>query len=433
MFERYYSAVRALQSTIPKETRSYMKPDPDRSFFLERAHRFMKRLGNPERGFKVVHVTGTSGKGSTAAMIYSVLYAAGKTVGLKTSPFVTTSIENVQINGQLVDPLVFAEAVETVMPVFEEIEREDPEYLPSYSEVFFAVALVCFQKINCEWIVVEVGCGGRFDYTNVFEKKVAAVITNIGLDHTSVLGNTVEDIAWQKAGIISAECAVFSAEQKPEARRVIDTEAELRALQVNYISPSHVYRVAMPGEHQQWNAALAAAVGEYLQIDGQVIEAGIASTQMPARVEIMQEHPRVIIDGAHSFPKVFALVNALQMFRPWKRLHLVFSAKEGRELKDILSPLVDVADTVIFTSFQLPGFGSHTVEEMAEAFRDLGFTREVQTEADVQKAVRLALAKAADDDLVVITGSLYMSGFARQHWIPEEQMLRAQHCFPKQV
>lgn len=434
MFEEYDEAVRLLESVIPAAhapQKSYMHTNRGHAFFLERTRRLLQRLGNPQHGFRVIHVAGTSGKGSTAAMIYEILVGAGRRVGLCTSPFVTTSIENIQIDGSLVDPLLFAQITRAVMDEYKKIQHEDAEYTSSYAELFFAIRLLCFQQQRCEWVVIEAGCGGRFDFSNVFPSKEVAVITNIGRDHVRVLGDTLEQIAWHKAGIIPHASVVFSSVQEPSIREVFNREAREHGVTVQYIQPTRVYRTAMLGEHQQWNAALAAAVGAHVEIDDATIAEGIARTQLPARVELMQERPRVIVDGAHSVPKMQALVRALkQRFRPWNRLHLIFAAKEDRDVHELLPPIASLVDTATITTFQLPGFGSSDPTDTAHVLQTLNPNVTVHINLDVRAAIADAIADASPDDLICLTGSLYLAGFARQYWISEEAILKARSCFP---
>lgn len=428
MLDRYHRSVAWLNSTINRSS-SYMEPQKPLEFFLERTLRLLERLDHPERGFRVIHVAGSSGKGSTSAMLASVLHAAGRSVGLYTSPYVSAPVENIQLNGQLIDADSFAKAVEVVRPVVEHIEQSDAEWMPSYSEIFMAAAFLYFQREKPEWIVLETGCGGRFDKTNVVPDTEVCVITNISLEHTDLLGNTTPNIAWHKAGIIKPRAAVFSAETDPEVRAVFDSEAAAAGTSVQYIQPTEAYNAAMVGAHQQWNANLVAAVSRSLGVSDPDIRSGIATVRLPARVELMQEQPRVILDGAHSPAKIQALVESLNQFRPWNRMRLVFTAKESKSVEELLTPLLTLADTLISTGFQLPGFGSHNPQEVAETAQRLKPELTVAVEPHARTAVERALAQAGPDDLVLLTGSLYGAGEMRLHWISEEEIVRRRSPF----
>lgn len=397
----------------------------------------MDFFGHPERDFTYIHVAGTSGKGSTTQMIYEVLVRAGYRVGAYCSPYITTPIENIQINGQLVDPELFMDALDHVLSIASRAPL-DSKFRPSYSTIFFAVALECFRRSGCEWVVLETACGGRYDLTNVVPNKVAAVITPIGYDHTDVLGKTLPEIARHKAGIIVPGCAVFSAAQPPEVMRVLRDEARrvgsdgiTVVTREDHTVPRAVqYDTTMHGVHQQINAALAAAVCQSLHIDNASIRAGIRAARLPARVELVQECPRVILDGAHSAPKIAALLDALESFRPWKRLHLVFAAKKTKSVDDLILPLLPIANTLTLTEFSLPAFSSHPATTIAEAVHRAAPHLPVHIVSDPRSAADTVLQRADPDDLVLITGSLYYLHSIRERWYPEEQILLQRSLFP---
>lgn len=366
-------------------------------------------------------------------MMYEVLVRAGYRVGAYCSPYVTTPIENIQINGQLVDPEMFMDALDHVLSRAQRAPVGS-EWRPSYSTIFFAVALECFRRSGCEWVVLETACGGRYDLTNVIPHKVAAVITPIGVDHTDVLGKTLSDIAWHKAGIMKATCPTFSAPQPPEVMQVLRDEAQrVGSDGVTVVAEDAVvarYDTTMPGAHQQINAALAAAVCQSLHIDDARIRSGIRAARLPARVELVQEYPRVILDGAHSAPKIDALLHTVESFRPWKRLHLVFAAKKTKSIHDLILPLLSVATTVTLTEFSLPAFSSHPASDVADVVRRAAPQLPVNIIPDPQDAVAAILQRADPTDLVLITGSLYYLNVIRERWYPEEQILLQRSLFP---
>lgn len=425
LFEEYKQAVARLERTIKKMDKSYMNTATgiDQEFFLNRTQHLFDKLGNPERAFKIIHVTGTSGKGSTSTMLYNILRAAGKSTGLYMSPFVTTTIENIQTNGLLMDPADFVSGVNRMLPIVAQIEKETPELYPSYAEILFGIAMQYFAQQKCEWLVLEVGCGGRYDKTNIIPAPEVAVITNVSKDHTDILGDTIEQIAWHKAGIIKSGSKVFSAETNPDVKAVLDEEAKKQNVQITYTSPQELIETGMTGKHQQWNAALATAAAEALNIPMPSITKGIAQTRLPARIELMQTQPRVIIDGAHSGAKIAALVAALEQYKPWQKLHIIFAGKESKDLTDLLEPLSHIADSMYMTSFTLPGFGSHPPQEAAKIFHTIHSSIPIHIEEDNHNALQQCLKKADPNDLIVITGSLYLAGELRQHWISEDQIL----------
>jgi len=427
---RYHHSVTRLQSVIPRHasgsavTHDYMKPQEDRAVFLERTRRLCEQLHVDADAFQIVHVAGTSGKGSTSTMIYNMLRASGKKVGIFRSPFVTTSIENIEVDGLLIAPDAFADLVDRIIPIAEQIATTTPKQTPSYSELFFAIAMQYFTDSACEWVVLETGCGGRFDYTNIVKKPRVCVLTPINRDHTDILGNTLAEIAWHKAGIIKEGVPVISTETKAEVREVFAAEALAKQTRMIYVAPKRQFTTIMPGAHQQWNAAAAAGVGELLGLPPQAIADGIAITRLPARVEMMQRSPLVILDGAHSQVKMEALVESLNTFRPFGKLHLVFAAKETKTVTEVLRPIAPLADTLWMTSFQLPGFGSHSTAETAAVAATLAPHATIHVEPDCLAAVDRCIAAAKPQDCIVITGSLYLAGFVRTRWISEDAILQ---------
>lgn len=429
-FGEYHSAVRELESLIGKEKRDYMRSrEKDKSFFLGRTQFLFDRLGNPERQFHFVHVTGTSGKGSTATMVHNILAHAGWNVGLYVSPHVTTSLERMSINAQFVAPADFAHAVHAVMPVVAKIRKKNPTMVPSYTDVVFAVAMLIFQQHHCKWVVLEVGCGGRFDHTNIIPPPAVTIITNISREHIGVLGETLEDIAWHKAGIIKHGAQLFSAETNPKIRAVLNFEAKKFDARIHYISASSKKsaKSVMVGKHQKSNSALAAAAGRGLGIAEQHIRSGIAATRLPARIEIMQKQPRVILDGAHAPAKMEALVATIH-----KKCTVIFAPKEGKEIDALIRPLVNITRRVIITSWQLPGFRSEQPTRVATQWKKIQPRAEKTIEPSPHAALRHALRTVRTSDTILITGSLYLAGCLRAHWIPEEKILTTRCAFPAQ-
>ncbi|PIW36383.1 MAG: hypothetical protein COW24_05660 [Candidatus Kerfeldbacteria bacterium CG15_BIG_FIL_POST_REV_8_21_14_020_45_12] len=428
----YESAIKTLDATISKLPRpDYMHNGAGQVFFLQRMQKLADRLENPEKDFRYIHVVGTSGKGSTSTMVYEILRAAGENVGLYTSPYVCVPTERIQWGGQLIDEVSFAAAVEKVMPVVDEIEKTEADWFPSYAEIFFAVSLVAFKQAGISTIVLEAGCGGRYDKTNIIPAPIVTLITPISLDHTDILGETVEAIAEQKAGVIKAGSAVFAIQPEPPIQEVLDSEAAGVGVEITYVRPNEQFDLSLRGAHQQVNANLAAAAARYLGLHEMAIRDGIIQAELPARVELMQEAPRVILDGAHSPAKMTALVESIKELEPWQKLHLIIAIKESKLVDDIVSPLTSLVNSVTITTFQLPGFGSHPPEAIVAAFKAARPELTVAIEPQAKIALETVLKDAAPDDLVVITGSLYLAGELRDYWYPTAQIMEERTLFPK--
>ncbi len=433
MFDDYREAKHRLETaTIAKQ--DYMKTTRpiDQAFFLARAQHLFDQLGNPERGLKTIHIAGTSGKGSTSTMLYNVLREVGNTVGLYTSPYVQTPIENISVNGQLMDPAAFVRLVDSTLLIVERIAAENPAMKPSYAEIFFSIAVQYMAECGVEFFVLETGCGGRFDYSNIAMDVIASVITPIGIDHTDILGDTIEKIAWHKAGIIKEGVPVFTNNTNPAVQQVIEAEAAAKHAQLHYVTESaqRQYSTTMPGAHQQQNAALVAAVCRFLNCDDAGIARGIEQTQLPARMEVLQTDPLVILDGAHSEPKLRAMQSALAELSSIEPI-IILSLKETKDLTDTLAIITEISKTIICTSWELPGFSSYPADSIAAELKKQSPTADVYSEPDVTTAIEtgLALAKKTNRPLL-ITGSLYLAGSVREYWIKTDDILTQRTLFP---
>ncbi|MCW1930457.1 MAG: Mur ligase family protein [Candidatus Kerfeldbacteria bacterium] len=403
-----------MQSQVTHETR------------LECTRHFFARRGNPQNRFRVIHVAGTAGKGSTASLIAHMLHAQGYSAGLITSPFVTTTLEDVWINGKLCDPNIF---IRVANDILDDVEKMNDTEIPSYSETLYAIGVECCAQAGVEWLVTEVGCGGKFDYTNIFSQPTTCVLTPIGLDHMNILGNTVPEIAAHKAGIIHTGCTVFSAQQSEDVRAVFDHEAALYGLTVHYIAPSQENNSDMPGAHQSHNSALACAVVESLGVSLQAQQLGMQRAFLPARCEVMQRNPLVIIDGAHSVIKMRALAEYVSTLT-YNRLFVIYSAKYSKDPLENLTPLLSKISTLWCTEFHLPGFSSHSTEEMKYAIAQRASSLEIIEEKNPLAALHSALARANANDCILVTGSLYMAGIVREHYYPEKTIVLQQSLKP---
>jgi len=285
---------------------------------LERMRALLKAVGDPHDRLRLVHVTGTKGKGSTSAMIASVLTAAGYRVGLFTSPHLERVEERIRVNGEPISRTELAALVERLAPEVQRMEA-GPVPHPTFFEMSTALGFLHFVQRRCEFTVIEVGLGGRFDSSNVCHPLVS-VITSIGLDHTAQLGNTLEEIAYQKAGIIKRGVPVVCGVVPPGPRQVIEgVAAEVRAPVIPPATwvPSPL---GLLGRHQQSNAAIAVAALDQLRRTGvpipdSAVSRGLAEVRWPARIEVVARRPTVILDTAHNVPSVEALVNTLREVR----------------------------------------------------------------------------------------------------------------------
>jgi dihydrofolate synthase/folylpolyglutamate synthase len=340
-------------------------------FGLERMTTLLAALGNPERGQRFVHVAGTNGKGSTSAMIASVLRAAGLNTGLYSSPHLVSPLERIQINGVAVSEAAFAGAFDEVHRVSEDlIASEAIDAHPSYFETVTAMAFLLFRE-RCDISVIEVGLGGRLDATNVIVPELC-VITPVSFDHEAFLGNTIESIAFEKAGILKPNVPAIIAPQLPAAEAVIaktgnclirsDT-VQLENIQVTaesstFLSNGTHFQCPLAGRHQIENARTAIAASRALGIADATIAAGLQNTAWPGRLEVIQRAPTFILDGAHNPSGAASLAAHIRefytQFCTQKPVWLVYGAMRDKAIDEVTAQLFPLADRLILTAPNFP-------------------------------------------------------------------------------
>jgi dihydrofolate synthase/folylpolyglutamate synthase len=419
-----------------------------------RIRTLLAHFGDPHRAMPVVHVGGSAGKGSTATMIASILRAAGLRTGLYTSPHLQTFIERIDVDGELIAPERFAELVLDLDPLVRKMHigvlDGDGFGRPSLVEVAFAVSMRHFVDAGCDVAVIEVGLGGRTDCTNVFEQPDVTVITNIELEHRERLGPTIDAIAREKADIIKSGVVITGAHRR-DALNVIEgrcgeTGAELwrlgreirlnvgaadaRGTCIDVATPrgcAKKVRIAMSGAHQAKNAALAvaAALACGRDVDETALREGVGVARSPGRLETMQESPRVVLDSAHNPVEARALAAALRAhwLRPGAKLRLVVGILADKDQAPMVRALASVADSVVVTQ---PPLGERTGDprRMLTGFESALGERNVIFEPAPERALDLALERASREDVVCVTGSMFLVGALRGRWVPEEQILR---------
>ncbi len=452
----YEEAVRYLL-TLGRELAAPRQPVP-RGFEGARAAKFDLRnitvlaehLDNPHRAYPCVHIAGTNGKGSTAAMLESTLRAAALRAGLYTSPHLVRINERIRIAGEEIPDAGFATAFRRIHASIETLLASGalPAH-PTYFECLTAMAFDCFAHSAgsgqapepLDFAVFEVGMGGRLDATNIVSPEVA-VITQIDFDHENYLGHSIEQIAAEKAGIIKPGGWVVSAAEHPEARAVIarrarELDARLVEVDAAYrvesfpaddgcyravISPAHSskrleLRLPLPGRFQVRNAVAALAAARLLAergfpIDEAAIVRGIAETTWPGRLEKVQSQPAVYLDGTHNPAGARELLAFWDEFFKGKRIHLVYGAMRDKAVDEITGLLFPRAATVILTQpRQLRAISANALAGMT---RHLAARIEAipEPEAALERAIELA----APDDAVFATGSLYLVGDLRRWW-----------------
>ncbi|MBQ9458437.1 MAG: bifunctional folylpolyglutamate synthase/dihydrofolate synthase [Oscillospiraceae bacterium] len=394
---------------------------------LERTRELLHRLGDPHKPLKFIHVAGSNGKGSTCAMLDAILRAAGYRTGLYTSPYIQDFCERIRVDGENIPGEALAAVTERVRAAAEAMDDH-----PSQFELVTAAAMVYFAERRCDIVVLEVGMGGALDSTNVIDCPEAAVITNIGLEHTEYLGKTIAAIAETKAGIIKPGCRAVCYDGAEEATAVVrrvcaEKNVPLRFADYRKVTPldetldgqrflwdGAEYRLALLGEHQLHNAAtvletVAALRESGWRIPEQAVRDGLALVQWPARMEVMRREPLFLIDGGHNPQCAGALAKSLGGLLPGRKsvfLLGVLADKDYPRMMELLMPLA--SEFVCLTPLSARALPA---AELAAYLTKQG--ARASAFDDIPAALRAAFASAGKDGSVVAFGSLYLVGAVR--------------------
>lgn len=455
-------SLKRLEQLITRDAESFSDPRERQIEFdrrLERARRLMTCLGDPQNSYPVIHIGGTSGKGSVAMLCESMLQASGLKVGTHTTPYLQTPLEKARVDGQLIDAQEAVALAEQVMACVTPLQAET-ETLghPHYAEAWLGLALRAFADQTCDAGIIEVGMGGRYDCTNIVTPRVSAV-TSIHYDHIRVLGDTIEEIAGHKAGIIKPGAPAVAGEMFPEAQAVIEAEARRAGSRLVRIGREATYqpleltqqggrfsyhglhmtlddaRVGLLGAHQFANAATALATLELfaeqtgLALDAGAIRDGLANVRFAGRLEVMQREPTVVLDGAHNEEKIAALAAAVTDVFPRRKVILILGLLEAKSVLPMLRKLAGLADTVITTAPTVKGKPAISSSQLAHLARDAGARGAIDGGAPLE-ALDRALALASPDDLVVASGSLYLIGALRSRWHSVDDIIARRTTFP---
>lgn len=384
---------------------------------LERMKHLLKLAGNPDRGLKIIHITGTSGKGSTTNYIYNILQCAGYKVGAHFSPYVSVPTEKIQINNKFISVTELIGLIEETKPIIQRCyETFDA---PSHFEIWFLLTLLYFKKQKCDYVVLEVGCGGRYDATNAVEKTLVSAITNIGLDHMHILGNTYAKIAYEKAGIIRPRGKVFTTTERPAALKVIESEAEKQRADLTILR-----------NQENPNVSLSSVIAEYIGIKPSAIEKGLKQAKLPSRFEVMQKDPIVILDGAHNADKISFFFKKLDQlrskFKTHGKLHIICALTSQKDAGKVFAPLFDKADKIYISRFTT---SFRKVTPPLEIKKFCPKNKFAGIFLDPKEALKSALKNAHKNDLIVITGSFFLCGDLRKFWQDEIKQLEQRKNF----
>lgn len=436
---RTYKSALEYLNHLPNYERRTMTARDRGNFTLTRIKRILGDLENPHKAYRSVHIAGTKGKGSTAAMLARMLQANGLKVGLYTSPHIVDVRERITINGEMISEASFSKEAARVAHVVEKAKAD----IPTYFEFLTAIAFQYFKDQKIDVAVVETGLGGRLDATNVLKPEVCG-ITSISFDHMAVLGNTLEDIATEKAGIFKEHVPIVSAPQPRNVKVALKKAAEkLHAplivagedIEFSYrfessraagpqaricvtTPTSHFDHLPVPlvGEHQAVNCGVAIGILDQLKnrgfkLDDEASISGLSKVSLEGRMEMLCTKPRVIADGAHNASSVEALMRAIGQNVQYDSMVVIFGCCSDKDVEGMMRLIQLGADKVIFTNIQSPR--SATAADLAAKFVEVS-GRMAQTAPTLAEAMVIAEKAITRDDLICITGSFHLVAEAKQ-------------------
>jgi len=434
----YDAALKFLFSMTDYEQMLRVRYNRD-TFSLDRMYKILKGLGNPQDKFRVVHIAGTKGKGSTVEMLSEMLIACGYKVGIYTSPHISDIRERVRINRTCIPQVGVTRLIRLIEPIVRGMKDEKPTFF----ELFTAMAFKYFASEGVDVAVVETGLGGRLDSTNVVKPDVCG-LTSISEDHTHQLGKTLTNIASEKAGIFKGDVPAVSVPQSPEVESALKRAAKAakspllfagKDIDFSYrfessrrsgphtrvclTTPTSRFEhlpVPLLGEHQALNCGLALALLDQLKKKGfekirdDVAIEGLARTYLPGRMEMICEDPRILADGAHNAASIAALMKAIGQNIPYDSMVAVFGCAADKDIPAIMKQLTQGADKVIFTASASPRAAK--CKDLADAYEEVS-TGMAQIADTLEEALRIASSAASREDIICVTGSFYLVGEAK--------------------
>ncbi|MFC1998381.1 bifunctional folylpolyglutamate synthase/dihydrofolate synthase [Chloroflexota bacterium] len=454
----YYDRLKWLRSLITDPAGTYYFTEKTQLEYLKdylkqinRTKAFLELAGNPQEQYPVVHIAGTSGKGSVTTMIGAILRQAGLRVGVHTSPYLQVCNEKLVTDDIMISPQEFVELIDEFRQIHRTFYQKAGEPL-RYQEAWACLMYMYFAKKQVDWAVVETALGGRYDPSNVVPSKLA-IITNIALEHTPQLGTSLAEIARHKAGIIKKGMPVITSEKSARivdifAKEAIKNHSKLYKLDRDFsfkidksdhtgltievrtpFKTFNTFHINHTGTFNAINASAAVKAGEVLAkkygvpITEEHIRAALEGWGLPGRMETVQQAPQVILDSAHNPQKMHALVDTIKAVFPQKSITVVIGMLAFKDVDAILKALLPIASHVIATQANVLGKPSLPTSDLKKAIFRQNPSLEVIECSSVKSGIEAALSKAKPDELVLITGSMYLIGEAREHWFNSEQML----------
>jgi dihydrofolate synthase/folylpolyglutamate synthase len=393
---------------------------------LKRTESFMEFIGSPHKKLNIIHVAGTSGKGSVCYTLHQILTNAGLKTGTYLSPHTTTYLERFLFGNNLISTDHLIASVKKLTQQYQKYLSLNGDPL-SFFELSTCLALFMFYKTGAKWCVLEAGCGGRWDATNIIPTPRIAVITNINKDHTELLGKTLSKIAYEKAGIIKPNGIVICGETRSSLKKIFENEAIKNKSTIFFVNNDHSNIVDDSfGSHQQHNVAIARCAAQIIGIDEKCVKTTFKNLkQLPCRFEKIQNKPLIILDGAHSPAKIAATAKQIRELN--KSVHIIFGCAANKDSETMIKLLSPVSSKITTTRFKV------TERKSANPVKLLNLVpRSKQAGAflDHEDALKNTILNLKNNEAIVITGSLFLSGEMRKNWINEKQIIKAGSSFP---
>ena len=409
------------------------------NYGLERTERLLELLGNPHKKLKLIHIAGTNGKGSTSAILGRILIEHGYKVGFFNSPHLEEIEETIRINDKNIKEEDFISLINEIKPFVNQVVKEGFNH-PTEFEVLTCIMFLYLYRQNVDFGIIEVGLGGRLDSTNVLT-PILSVITSISLDHTNILGNTIEEIAIEKVGIIKKNIPIITYMQKDEVMKVITEKAikmnsnliivnsnnykllELdrdiiinQKVLVHYRGKDEILNLSLLGKHQIINLSLAIEVVKelenlnYIDLDIRKIKLAVKKVEWKGRLEILSQNPYIVIDGAHNVAGIKYLKNNIDEYFKYKNLYLILGILADKEVEKMVEEITPLAKEVYtVTSNSIRAKNSQDLRDIVKNYNENCLAFE-----DYEEAARYVINKANKEDLILASGSLYMIGKIRE-------------------
>ena len=448
MYSNYFKSLKYLDSIKDLPLKDYMKDKRvDPIIYIKRTEYLLNLLDNPQKDFKFIHVTGTSGKGSTCSLIHNILTQAKFKAGLFLSPHTTTIIQRIKVGDKYISPNQFANLTNFLKPYILECHENSPYGRPSYFEIILALVLLYFKQQKCKYVVLEVGCGGMYDATNVIPRSKISIITNIDLEHTRILGKTLTAIAKDKAGIIKHDSYFITKETRLKILKIFKDVCRKKKTKFIQIQPEieeikhtldgtyfkfrnnpQKYFSGLIGKHQVYNSAIAIEVAKKLKIPNKHILAGLKKTKLPCRFEVIKKKPLIILDGAHNPAKMKSLTNNLKHLE-YERLCLIIGIKEKKDKRRMLKQIIPYTDKIFVASVKKGMQDKQYLQKFKKSVTNIDNGLKPKIFFNPRKALDQALKEVKAKDLILVTGSLYLTGEIREKWFLENYILKNRKSF----